>query len=139
MEEMGNEESEEELYEEDFEDGSETEEDFIEGIEEELSGIDMSGSSFEEADFGDEDFEEADSPGEILSRSGRNFFEPFLFFPAWHCPDDGKAGPGAGRADSGRRLRNPALRETLYCLYRICRRGNRYSGCPAGRERRLLV
>ena len=60
MEEMGNEESEEELYEEDFEDGSETEEDFIEGIEEELSGIDMSGSSFEEADFGDEDFEEAD-------------------------------------------------------------------------------
>ena len=60
MEEMGNEESEEELYEEDFEDGSETEEDFIEGIEEELSGIDMSGSSFEEDDFGDEDFEEAD-------------------------------------------------------------------------------
>ena len=60
MEEMGNEESEEELYEEDFEDGLETEEDFIEGIEEELSGIDMSGSSFEEADFGDEDFEEAD-------------------------------------------------------------------------------
>ena len=60
MEEMGNEESEGELYEEDFEDGSETEEDFIEGIEEELSGIDMSGSSFEEADFGDEDFEEAD-------------------------------------------------------------------------------
>ena len=60
MEEMGNEESEEELYEEDFEDGSETEEDFIEGIEEELSGIDMSGSSFEEADFDDEDFEEAD-------------------------------------------------------------------------------
>ena len=60
MEEMGNEESEEELYEEDFEDGSETEEDFIEGIEEELSGLDMSGSSFEEADFGDEDFEEAD-------------------------------------------------------------------------------
>ena len=60
MEEMGNEESEEELYEEDFEDGSETEEDFIEGIEEELSGIDMSGSSFEEADFGDEDFEEED-------------------------------------------------------------------------------
>ena len=60
MEEMGNEESEEELYEEDFEDGSETEEDFIEGIQEELSGIDMSGSSFEEADFGDEDFEEAD-------------------------------------------------------------------------------
>ena len=60
MEEMGNEESEEELYEEDFEDGSETEEDFIEGIEEELSGIDMSGSNFEEADFGDEDFEEAD-------------------------------------------------------------------------------
>ena len=60
MEEMGNEESEEELYEEDFEDGSETEEDFIEGIEEELSGIDMSGSSFEEADFGDEDFDEAD-------------------------------------------------------------------------------
>ena len=60
MEEMGNEESEEELYEEDFEDGSETEEDFIEGIEEELNGIDMSGSSFEEADFGDEDFEEAD-------------------------------------------------------------------------------
>ena len=60
MEEMGNEESEEELYEEDFEDGSETEEDFIEGIEEELSGIDMSGSSFEEADFGDEDFEKAD-------------------------------------------------------------------------------
>ena len=60
MEEMENEESEEELYEEDFEDGSETEEDFIEGIEEELSGIDMSGSSFEEADFGDEDFEEAD-------------------------------------------------------------------------------
>ena len=60
MEEMGNEESEEELYEEDFEDGSETEEDFIEGIEEEISGIDMSGSSFEEADFGDEDFEEAD-------------------------------------------------------------------------------
>ena len=60
MEEMENEESEEELYEEDFEDGSETEEDFIEGIEEELSGIDMSGSSFEEADFEDEDFEEAD-------------------------------------------------------------------------------
>ena len=60
MEEMGNEESEEELYEEDFEDGSETEEDFIEGIEEELSGIDMSGSSFEEADFEEEDFEEAD-------------------------------------------------------------------------------
>ena len=60
MEEMGNEESEEELYEEDFEDGSETEEDFIEGIEEELSGIDMSGSSFEEADFEEEDFEEED-------------------------------------------------------------------------------
>ena len=60
MEEMENEESEEELYEEDFEDGSETEEDFIEGIEEELSGIDMSGSSFEEADFDDEEFEEAD-------------------------------------------------------------------------------
>ena len=60
MEEMGNEESEEEIYEEDFEDGPETEEDFIEGIEEELTGIDMSGSSFEEADFGDEDFEEAD-------------------------------------------------------------------------------
>ena len=70
MEEMGNEESEEELYEEDFEDGSETEEDFIEGIEEELSGIDMSGSSFEEAvfvvvvfvdaDFDDEDFDDDD-------------------------------------------------------------------------------
>ena len=60
MEEMENEESEEELYEEDFEDGSETEEDFIEGIEEELSGIDMNGSSFEEEDFEDEDFEEAD-------------------------------------------------------------------------------
>ena len=60
MEEMGNEESEEELYEEDFEDGSETEEDFIEGIEEELSGIDMSGSSFEEADFEEEDFENED-------------------------------------------------------------------------------
>ena len=60
MEEMGNEESEEELYEEDFEDGSETEEDFIEGIEEELSGIDMSGSSFEEADFEEEDFEDED-------------------------------------------------------------------------------
>ena len=60
MEEMENEESEEELYEEDFEDGSETEEDFIEGIEEELTGIDMNGSSFEEEDFEDEDFEEAD-------------------------------------------------------------------------------
>ena len=60
MEEMENEESEEELYEEDFEDGSETEEDFIEGIEEELSGIDMNGSSFVEEDFEDEDFEEAD-------------------------------------------------------------------------------
>ena len=68
MEEMGNEESEEELYEEDFEDGSETEEDFIEGIEEELSGIDMSGSSFEEADFGDEDFEEADPHHRHLSQ-----------------------------------------------------------------------
>ena len=66
MEEMENEESEEELYEEDFEDGSETEEDFIEGIEEELSGIDMSGSSFEEADFDDEDFEEADLEEEDL-------------------------------------------------------------------------
>ena len=60
MEEMENEESEEELYEEDFEDGSETEEDFIEGIEEELTGIDMNGSSFEEEDFEEEDFEEAD-------------------------------------------------------------------------------
>ena len=60
MEEMGNEESEEEIYEEDFEDGPETEEDFIEGIEEELTGIDMSGSSFEEADFEEEDFEEED-------------------------------------------------------------------------------
>ena len=60
MEEMENEESEEELYEEDFEDGSEIEEDFIEGIEEELTGIDMNGSSFEEEDFEDEDFEEAD-------------------------------------------------------------------------------
>ena len=70
MEEMGNEESEEELYEEDFEDGSETEEDFIEGIEEELSGIDMSGSSFEEADFGDEDFEEADFEEEDFEDEG---------------------------------------------------------------------
>ena len=60
MEEMENEESEEELYEADFEDGSEIEEDFIEGIEEELTGIDMNGSSFEEEDFEDEDFEEAD-------------------------------------------------------------------------------
>ena len=60
MEEMGNEESEEEIYEEDFEDGPETEEDFIEGIEEELTGIDMSGSSFEEADFEEEDFEDED-------------------------------------------------------------------------------
>ena len=66
MEEMENEESEEELYEEDFEDGSETEEDFIEGIEEELTGIDMNGSSFEEEDFEDEDFEEADFEEEDL-------------------------------------------------------------------------
>ena len=51
---------EEELYEEDFEDGSGMEEDFIEGIEDELAGLDMNGSSFEEADFGDEDFEEDD-------------------------------------------------------------------------------
>ena len=75
MEEMENEESEEELYEEDFEDGSETEEDFIEGIEEELSGIDMSGSSFEEADFDDEDFEEADFEDEDFEEEDEEDFE----------------------------------------------------------------
>ena len=73
MEEMENEESEEELYEEDFEDGSETEEDFIEGIEEELSGIDMNGSSFEEEDFEDEDFEEADFEEEDFDDEEEDF------------------------------------------------------------------
>ena len=75
MEEMENEESEEELYEEDFEDGSETEEDFIEGIEEELTGIDMNGSSFEEEDFEDEDFEEADFEEEDFDDEDEDFEE----------------------------------------------------------------
>lgn len=60
MEEMEseNEDSEDEIYEEEFEDGPGMDEDFIEGIEDELDGLDMNGSSFEEGDFDEGDFEE---------------------------------------------------------------------------------
>ena len=60
MEEMEseNEDSEDEIYEEELEDGPGMDEDFIEGIEDELDGLDMNGSSFEEGDFDEGDFEE---------------------------------------------------------------------------------
>lgn len=66
MEEMEseNEDSEDEIYEEEFEDGPGMDEDFIEGIEDELVGLDMNGSSFEEGDFDEADFEEEDLEGE---------------------------------------------------------------------------
>ena len=66
MEEMEseNEDSEDEIYEEEFEDGPGMDEDFIEGIEDELDGLDMNGSSFEEDDFDEGDFEEEDLEGE---------------------------------------------------------------------------
>ena len=66
MEEMEseNEDSEDEIYEEEFEDGPGMDEDFIEGIEDELAGLDMNGSSFEEGDFDEVDFEEEDLEGE---------------------------------------------------------------------------
>ena len=65
MEEMEseNEDSEDEIYEEEFEDGPGMDEDFIEGIEDELAGLDMNGSSFEEGDFDEADFEEEDLEG----------------------------------------------------------------------------
>ena len=60
MEEMEseNEDSEDEIYEEELEDGPGMDEDFIEGIEDELDGLDMNGSSFEEGDFEEEDLDE---------------------------------------------------------------------------------
>ena len=66
MEEMEseNEDSEDEIYEEELEDGPGMDEDFIEGIEDELDGLDMNGSSFEESDFDEADFEEEDLEGE---------------------------------------------------------------------------
>ena len=66
MEEMEseNEDSEDEIYEEEFEDGPGMDEDFIEGIEDELAGLDMNGSSFEEGDFDEADFEEENLEGE---------------------------------------------------------------------------
>ena len=66
MEEMEseNEDSEDEIYEEEHEDGPGMDEDFIEGIEDELDGLDMNGSSFEEGDFDEADFEEEDLEGE---------------------------------------------------------------------------
>ena len=66
MEEMESEteDSEDEIYEEEFEDGPGMDEDFIEGIEDELDGLDMNGSSFEEGDFDEGDFEEEALEGE---------------------------------------------------------------------------
>ena len=66
MEEMEseNEDSEDEIYEKELEDGPGMDEDFIEGIEDELAGLDMNGSSFEEGDFDEADFEEEDLEGE---------------------------------------------------------------------------
>ena len=66
MEEMEseNEDSEDEIYEEELDDGPGMDEDFIEGIEDELAGLDMNGSSFEEGDFDEGDFEEEDLEGE---------------------------------------------------------------------------
>ena len=66
MEEMESEteDSEDEIYEEEFENGPGMDEDFIEGIEDELDGLDMNGSSFEEGDFDEADFEEEDLEGE---------------------------------------------------------------------------
>ena len=66
MEEMEseNEDSEDEIYKEELEDGPGMDEDFIEGIEDELDGLDMNGSSFEEGDFDEADFEEEDLEGE---------------------------------------------------------------------------
>ena len=66
MEEMESEteDSEDEIYEEEFEDGPGMDEDFIEGIEDELDGLDMNGSSFEEGDFDEGDFEKEDLEGE---------------------------------------------------------------------------
>ena len=66
MEEMEseNEDSEDEIYEEELEDGPGMDEDYIEGIEDELAGLDMNGSSFEEGDFDEADFEEEDLEGE---------------------------------------------------------------------------
>ena len=66
MEEMESEteDSEDEIYEEEFENGLGMDEDFIEGIEDELDGLDMNGSSFEEGDFDEGDFEEEDLEGE---------------------------------------------------------------------------
>ena len=66
MEEMEseNEDSEDEIYEEELEDGPGMDEDFIEGIEDELDGLDMNGICFEEVDFDEADFEEQDLEGE---------------------------------------------------------------------------
>ena len=72
MEEMEseNEDSEDEIYEEELEDGPGMDEDFIEGIEDELAGLDMNGSSFEEGDFDEADFEEEDLEGEDFDEGG---------------------------------------------------------------------
>ena len=71
MEEMEseNEDSEDEIYEEELEDGPGMDEDFIEGIEDELAGLDMNGSSFEEGDFDEADFEEEDLDEEELEEA----------------------------------------------------------------------
>ena len=71
MEEMESEteDSEDEIYEEEFEDGPGMDEDFIEGIEDELDGLDMNGSSFEEGDFDEGDFEEEDLEGEDFNEA----------------------------------------------------------------------
>ena len=71
MEEMEseNEDSEDEIYEEELEDGPGMDEDFIEGIEDELDGLDMNGSSFEEGDFDEADFEEEDLEGEYFDEA----------------------------------------------------------------------
>ena len=71
MEEMEseNEDSEDEIYEEELEDGPGMDEDFIEGIEDELDGLDMNGSSFEEGDFDEADFEEEDLDEEELEEA----------------------------------------------------------------------
>ena len=71
MEEMEseNEDSEDEIYEEELEDGPGMDEDFIEGIEDELAGLDMNGSSFEEGDFDEVDFEEEDLDEEELEEA----------------------------------------------------------------------
>ena len=78
MEEMEseNEDSEDEIYEEELEDGPGMDEDFIEGIEDELAGLDMNGSSFEEGDFDEADFEEEDLEGEDFDEG--DFEEEYL-------------------------------------------------------------